>query len=330
MSYLRDIETKFSKSNFVALPDFQQTELMLELSNICNHRCVFCQNRLLTRKKIQMNEKLVYRLLHEAAGLGIKRVGMMMTGEPFVSKHLAEYIAFAKEAGFEYVFITTNGALATPQKASKVFDAGLDSIKFSINAGSRETYCRIHGRDDYEVVLQNLEFAHSYRVERKLHYRILSSYVATRLTVDEIDRHYERIKSFVDDFVVFEMNNRAGQNLDNYDNYYVKVNSIHSPVFRREFSLPCAHLFKTVCITCEGYLTLCCAEAMNLVVIEDLNQISLKDAWYSERMMEMRKKHIKGTVEGTPCYNCIHNIDLPVEPLNEELYLECQAKENKI
>ena len=47
---------------------------------------------------------------------------------------LPDYIAEAKRIGYSYVYLTSNGSLATPEKAKAALDAGLDSIKFSINA----------------------------------------------------------------------------------------------------------------------------------------------------------------------------------------------------
>ena len=47
--------------------------------------------------------------------------------------------------------MTSNGALATPEKIRAVIDAGLDSIKFSINAPERKMYAFIHGKDDFDM-----------------------------------------------------------------------------------------------------------------------------------------------------------------------------------
>ena len=40
----------------------------------------------------------------------------------------------------KYTFLTTNGSLARPEIMKKVIDAGLDSIRFSVNAADREMY----------------------------------------------------------------------------------------------------------------------------------------------------------------------------------------------
>lgn len=54
--------------------------------------------------------------------------------------------------------MTTNGSLATPSVLSEIFEAGLDSIKFSINAGTAENYEKVHGATGFEKALEALEF----------------------------------------------------------------------------------------------------------------------------------------------------------------------------
>ena len=44
--------------------------------------------------------------------LGTREVGMYATGEPFIVPELASYIKLAKDIGYTYVYLTSNGALA--------------------------------------------------------------------------------------------------------------------------------------------------------------------------------------------------------------------------
>jgi molybdenum cofactor biosynthesis enzyme MoaA len=89
-------------------------------------------------------------------------VGLYSTGDPFITKNLDQYISIAKNLNIKRVYITTNGALANFDKAKKCIDAGLDSIKFSINAGTKESYKIIHGFDDFEKVKKNVRDIYEY------------------------------------------------------------------------------------------------------------------------------------------------------------------------
>jgi MoaA/NifB/PqqE/SkfB family radical SAM enzyme len=269
-----------------------------------------------------MDEKLVIRLLDEGVVLGCKKVGLFMNGEPFVTKLLPDYIAYAKKIGYEYTYITTNGALATEDKIKAVVDAGIDSIKFSINGGSPETYRIVHQRDDYDKVMNNLRFTHKYREQCGRNFKILSSFVVTKYTKDELDMHYMNIRPYVDEIVYFQVGSMAGQMINEIND--LKVDNVPAGYLYHDINIkaPCNTLWNSINVTCEGYLTLCCSEAFNYLVVEDVNNMSLEEAWHSERMNEMRKRHMENDLDGTECARCLGNKEAIIKPLNEELYLK--------
>ncbi|RAZ93288.1 radical SAM protein, partial [Klebsiella oxytoca] len=78
----------------------------------------------------------------------------------------------AKDIGYTYVYLTSNGALATPERIRAVVDAGLDSIKFSINAPERKLYEFIHGQDDFDKVFDHLVYLNQYRKESGRNFKI--------------------------------------------------------------------------------------------------------------------------------------------------------------
>ena len=141
---------------FTLNPPFPDKQLHIEITNICNHSCIFCSHKTMTRDRGFINEDFLFRILQEAYDLGVREVGFQVAGDSFACEDFGKYVRKAKDVGFRYVFVTTNLALATPNKLKEVFDAGLDSIKISINAGSRETYKLVHGSDDFETVRENI------------------------------------------------------------------------------------------------------------------------------------------------------------------------------
>jgi hypothetical protein len=60
-------------------------------------------------------------------------LGVFYIGESFLCPWLPEAIAEAKAVGFDYVFLTTNGSVATRERVQACMAAGLDSLKFSLN-----------------------------------------------------------------------------------------------------------------------------------------------------------------------------------------------------
>jgi hypothetical protein len=243
-------------------------------------------------------------ILEQAFLSGARDVGFYATGEPFMYKDINFAVNTAKKIGYAYVYITTNGALAMPQKVKKLIEAGLDSIKFSINAASRETYRIIHGRDDYEVVLENLRFIRNYRDANDIPLRIGVTYVITDANRVEIQQAKGVFGELADDVGFFEEGNQGGYMSENG-----KPSNVH---------LPCSLLFNRFHVSYEGYFSLCCVDYQNYLAVADLKKMSLNEAWSSPLAVKMRKRHLASNVKGTLCHNCVECKSDPIEPLVPE------------
>ena len=89
-------------------PPFPKSNFLMELSNACNHACIFCAHQKMQRKVGFMKKELAFDVLQQAYDLGTREVGFYATGEPFLIKDLHEYIKKAKEIGYTYVYLTAN------------------------------------------------------------------------------------------------------------------------------------------------------------------------------------------------------------------------------
>lgn len=266
----------------------------IELSNICNHSCNFCPSSKITRKRCFIDNALVFRLLEEAYNLGVREVSWHILGEPFLNKHLAEFIRYAKRLGYAYIYMTTNGSLASPERLDEVFEAGLDSIKFSINAGTRESYALIHGRDDFDGVIASLRYCNEYRKKNGKNINIFVSYIVTNQSMREAKKFKQEYLPFVDDIAFYNVLNRGGLMPENMNlSAYGPKHSI------------CTQPFNTIFVTCEGYLSPCCMDSDLNLVVADLHKTTLHDAWYSEKMTEFRKRHLKRNFKGIQCETCL-------------------------
>lgn len=293
-------------------PPFPKVALV-ELSNGCNHACVFCANPRMERRKSVLDFRLFERFVHEAVGLGLEEVGLYTTGEPFVTKNLDQYVSGAKNAGIRYIFLTTNGALATPDRVVPVVEAGLSSIKFSVNAGSRETYAVVHGHDDFDKVIENMRFLSRYRQVHAPHLKVFASCVVTRFVEREKDRVKELLLPLVDDLVFIGVDGQQGQSVDQL----AHLQSTMSPYVPSAGNAdPCAMLWNRVHVTCEGYLTLCCVDYENALTYADLNGPgTLQEAWNNATIVKMRARHKSQNLQGTLCRNCLYGSKDIVNPL---------------
>jgi phosphoenolpyruvate phosphomutase len=77
--------------------------------------------------------------------------------------------------------------------------------------------------------------------------------------------------------------------------------------------------FDAVSITHEGYLSIENADYENMLVVADLNKVSLKEGWYGEKMKQVRQAFIDKKFDGLICDGCVHHSIKPSEPVMPEL-----------
>ncbi len=271
--------------------------ILFELTNACNHSCGFCYNRVMVRRRGHLNLDLFKRLINEAAALGTQEAGFATTGEPFASPIIFDCIAEAKRAGIAYTYLSTNGAMLSEAKVQRLFQSGLDSIKFSINAGNRESYKRIHGRDDFEHVLDMVRLIDAQRTNRGCGMKLFSTTILTKETQGE-ENALRRL---------------AGHHFD--DMFFAMETGATGPTNSCEYELPCPLLFNRTHVTWEGYMTICCVDFENSLVVADLRETTLREAWHNPLFQRMRQRHLEKDVTGTLCDVCISKEEKPYAPL---------------
>lgn len=291
-------------------PSFPKTNFLMEVSNACNHACIFCAHQKMQRKVGKIDQVLAFDILQQAYDLGTREVGFYATGEPFLVPELPEYIRKAKEIGYTYVYLTSNGSLATPERLRAVLGAGLDSIKFSINAPERELYAFIHGKDDFDKVMEHLKYLHEYREETGGDFKIYVTGILTKYTENMQGKYHEVFDSLCDQVVFKLVYNQGGYMPEIHD--YLRCE--HDTAPRRKCNLP----FDAISVTKEGYLSIENADYENMLIVADLNKVSLKDGWYGEKMKEMRRRFIEDDLGGTLCDGCVHRELRPARPTMPE------------
>lgn len=295
--------------NYSLTPPFPK-EILIDISSLCNHACNFCSNIKMTNKSHASSE-MVYRVLKEAKEAGSEAVGLYATGEPFLNKDLENFIKYAKEINYSYVFVTTNGAAATYKRIAKAIDNGLDSIKFSIHGGTPETYKSIHGKDDFERVIKNLKMVDKYRKENNKNLKIYVAMVETFANKSETETLRKIVENHIDGWDHKKMFNSCGTMPENNLIGEIEENNIRG----REHSGVCFQPFGSFTITPEGLMSGCVLDYHKALIVGDVNKKSLKELWHSEVYQGWRKRHLEKKTNGLICYNCIHNTNEPYNSL---------------
>lgn len=298
---------------FTEAPPFPKN-MMMELTNCCNHHCVFCHYRIMKRKKRECKKEFTFDIIQQAFDNGCREIGLYMIGEPLLKRDLAEYVAYAKKVGFEYIYLTSNGALATIERMKELIDAGLDSIKFSVNAATPEHYKKVHGVDDYLVVKENIKRLHDYVRENSINLATFISFVKTEITKNDVEKMQTEFSPFVDKIYVFDVGTQGPPMPE-----LVAQGIVNPNIYLQEGAELCEMVFNRIHVTCEGLLNACCSDCEGVLNAVDLHTTSLAEAWHSDIMRNLRRRFLQKNLAPLACYNCVHKTNLPIEPLNDQL-----------
>jgi MoaA/NifB/PqqE/SkfB family radical SAM enzyme len=281
----------------------------IEITGRCNYKCAFCAHINVARRHGEMDRNLFNRIIVELKNEGVQEVGLFFLGEPFMCKWLEEAIKYTKDAGISYVFLTTNGSLASPSRLEKCFRAGLDSLKFSLNFCDEAQFAELTGAPSslFNVVLQNVKAAKLIRDRvkegTKHHCGLYASFIEydgeQKIRMQTI---IDEVEPFLDEIYALPLYNQTGfsedKNKQTVHGNRGRIDNMRKP-------LPCWSVFTEGHITYEGKLSVCYFDHEPGFVMGDLNETSFMEAWNCSEFQSLRQSHLAEDVSGTICEKCV-------------------------
>jgi MoaA/NifB/PqqE/SkfB family radical SAM enzyme len=244
---------------------------------------------------------------------GVQEIGLFYIGESTMSPELLlSCLRWVKGIGFPYAFLTTNGSLLDRGLARELMAAGLDSLKFSINASGPGQFKEVMGVKPrlFEAALQNLKAAREERDAGGYSTRIYASSIKfsgeqqaqmeallAERVVPYVDQHYW-LPLFSEMQSPLAEKNKARGWKPNAGNQG-RLDNLRDP-------LPCWAVFTEGHVRVDGHLSACCFGATDAFDMGDLTQTPFMEAWNSKAFMDLRTKHLFGDVHGSVCESCIH------------------------
>jgi MoaA/NifB/PqqE/SkfB family radical SAM enzyme len=285
----------------------------IEISPRCNYRCGFCALR--TREvqpKWDMDFSLFKRITREMREAGVEEIGVFYLGESFMNPRLlVDCIAYLKrEIGMPYVFLTSNASMAFPEAVEECMKAGLDSLKWSVNAADEEQFERIMGVSGklFHRALDNLKAAWAIRQAKGYATGLYASSI--RYDGEQQARMEqllaEHVRPYVDQHYwlpLYSMGSFATQRERELGYRPIAGNQGRIGALREP--LPCWSAFTEGHVTAEGKLSACCFDATAHWTMGDLTKQSFMEAWNSPAFVRLREAHLARDVTGTPCESCI-------------------------
>lgn len=134
------------------------------LSNVCNHACAGCHSRYMHKNEDQfLDFDTMKETVSDFAELGVEGVEISGGGEPLMYPQIIQAVAFMRGKGLK-VGMFSNGTLLTDELAEFLVQ-NLLFLRIAFDAGTPETYKKIHGRDDFEKLLNNLKTVVGYKTK---------------------------------------------------------------------------------------------------------------------------------------------------------------------
>ena len=304
------ISERVNQTTFID-PEYRNTicpppkSVKIELTGRCNFRCNFCAHNQRLRKVGDMSWGLYTRLVDEMHDAGVKELGVFYLGESFLCEWLPDAIRYAKQIGFNYVFLTTNGSLATESMIHDCMAAGLDSLKFSLNYADAEQFADVAQVSPklFDAIRRGVIAAHQVRDIGNYKCALAGSYIAYDGEQGERMQEYlNELRPFLDEIYGLPLYNQAAL-VENPDWKFVQGNRGTLSALREP--LPCWSIFTEGHISFDGRLSACCFDHDNRFNMGDLTKMSFMDAWNSEKFQALRKAHLARDVTGTICEDCV-------------------------
>lgn len=283
----------------------------IELTPRCNYHCQYCGYSFRPDKRTDMDFDLFCKISKEMVGGGVNEFGLFYIGEPFVNTPLlVKCIKFLKGLKVPYVFITSNASLATTSNVKAVMDAGLDSLKWSVNASTPEESKRMLGINEsvWTKSVENIKNAAKIKTEGGYTTNLYAS------SIKYDDAQVEKMRPFLEENILPYVK----------EHYFLPLFTMGGVATRRENELgyqpvagnpgrcdspvdpiPCWTLFTAAHVLSDGRLTACCMDATGNWAMGDLKTQSFMECWHAPDFQKLRAEHLKLNVLGTKCEKCV-------------------------
>lgn len=292
----------------------------IEISPRCNLRCSFCALR--TREKQpteDMDFGLFKRITKEMKDAGVEEIGVFYLGESFMNPELLvkciQYLK--KELEIPYVFLTSNATLATPENVYRVMEAGLDSLKWSVNAADHSQYTSIMGVKAglMDAALRHIKAAKKIRDENNFGTNLYASSIqydgrqAERMQdllekhiIPHVDQHYE--------LPLYGMAMREDEIKEAIG--FVPTHGNMGRIGALRKPIPCWSAFSEGHIRADGGMSVCCFGSDDKFDVGNLNEAGFMELWNNEKFQKIRAAHLRvdregiTALNGTMCEVCVY------------------------
>ena len=287
--------------------------LLLDITNRCNAKCVWCPNPDLTH--VGAMDMDVYRKIIDDYGARGGVVTFGTFGEPLMDKHMRERLEYLKRYPKIYkVEILTNAYFLNEQIVPQILEQGV-GVDISLDELDKQTFEDVK-KMNFDVVRDNIAnfLEENSKAARPVPVNIR---IKTMKTVEEtLEQELFKIIDSYDCSVILNsidnniISNWAGK-LDKeafIDEYQIESGE-NTPYTHKRFNqtnaAPCTQLWKWMVVYWDGSVVLCCADMFSQTIVGDLNSNSIAEVWNGSSMKKFRDQMVsRKRFEVPMCQDC--------------------------
>lgn len=275
----------------------------VEVTSICNLRCPFCattfrENKI---KKGFMSFETMKKIVDEGSINGLYGVKFNIRGEPLLHPQIYQFVKYAKDKKLIDVYFNTNAMLLSKEASRKLIDAGLDRITISFEGYTKEMYERYRLGARFETVLSNINYLQSLKKKIGIKYPRVRVQTVMLSEIKPIFDEYKKFWTERADEVAF---------LD-YKEMKHKKKGIRYP-------WACPQLWQRMAVLWDGTILPCNHDDDAKLSLGNVSDISIKEAWASHRLNQIREMHKNGQTHLIDACNGCYLRDSEIVKLKEK------------
>ena len=255
--------------------DFPRS-ILVETTLRCPADCVFCPNKKITDRPMDMSWELFHKIVDQCRGKEVAEFCPFINGEPLASPYLEDALAYISRALPDAaVHIYTNGYLLDDRAGEMLLRNNVREVHFSIDGVSKRVYEEHRRGLVYERVVSNVMafLARLSKDPAKVGTRVvLTMTPANEAEVPAFRSLWEGLVDVVD---VIPCDGRGGEG--------------RVPAYIGARTLGCFHTSYRTYILTDGSVVACCKDWAGYTVLGNVAESSLESIWNSPAYRQLRE-----------------------------------------
>lgn len=312
MNSIVPMEKQMSMNSPTRIP----RHISLEISAVCNARCIFCplfhgDEPMPAPSSPSMSNSLFEKCIKEISQWQIlpETIMLHMRGELLLDKNFPSKMEIVSQYGLTgRIAIYTNGQFLSPEIAKILCKYNIRTLKVALDSANKEVYEKTRRGCKFETVRDNIIYYSQLRAKYGANTRIQVQHISTRYAGEEDALQlYHLLKPHMahnDELAVIMSHCWASPWLNAQDYILCKPSS-------KRVRNACPHLYDSLIVWVDGQVPACCYDYA-LAVEGDLGnaaESNLLDIWNSEKRLQLHEDIASGDESRLPAY-CKHCIAL--------------------